>query len=346
MKNSFYLVAAAMVLLASCSQPFKKAKEGGIQYKIISDGKGKKIEYGNFFELAFEQHYKGNGKDSLLFTSKDAGNQILPLDSMSLPPVYLSIFKEVRKGDSIVVKQLTDSIMKQGPGAPFMKKGAYMIANYKIVNIFTSRDEAEKAYQEQMKIAMAKDSIKSAEQLKKDDKAITEYLKKNNIQAVKAPAGTYVQILNPGEGDAIDTSKVVKVFYTGKPLDGGEVFDSNKDPKFGHPEALSVNMAAKPGDPRSVIKGWTDGISVLKKGAKANLYIPSSLAYGPRGRGKAIKENANLFFEVEISDVITQAQAEQEEAAERKKMEDNQKKIMDSLQKARKDTSAAGGKKK
>lgn len=338
MKNSFYLVAAAMVLLASCSQPFKKTKEGGIQYKIISSGKGKQIEYGNFFELSMEQHYKGNGKDSLLFTSKDMSNQIASLDSMSLPPVYLSIFKQVRVGDSVIVKQLTDSLMKQGPGAPFMKKGAYIIGNYKIVNIYTTREAADSAYQAQMKLAMEKDSIKSVEQLKKDDKAISEYLKKNNIQAVKAPAGTYVQILNPGEGDPIDTSKVVKVFYTGKPLDGGEVFDSNKDPKFGHPEALSVIMNAKPGDPRSVIKGWTDGISVLKKGAKANLYIPSSLAYGPRGRGKAIKENANLFFEVEIADVITQAQADQEEAAQRKKMEENQKHLMDSIQKARKDT--------
>ena len=93
MKNSFYLVAAAMVLLASCSQPFKKTKEGGIQYKIISDGKGKQIEYGNFFELSLERHYKGNGKDTVLFSSKDFGNQIIPLDSTNIPPVYFNIFK-------------------------------------------------------------------------------------------------------------------------------------------------------------------------------------------------------------------------------------------------------------
>lgn len=340
MKQSFYLVIAAVVVLASCTQPFKKA-EGGIEYKIISDGKGKQIEYGNFFELQFEQHYKGNNKDSLLFASTDFGNQIASLDSQSIPPAYYKIFKQIRKGDSVVVKQLTDSIMKQGPGAPFMKKGAHIIGNYKIVNIYTTREAADSAYQAQMKVAKAKDSLKSIEQLKKDDKAITDYLKKNNIQATKAPEGTYVQILNPGAGDAIDTSKVLKVYYTGKALDSGKPFDSNTDPKFGHTELLPVNMGAKPGTPGSVIKGWTDGLSLLKKGAKANLFIPSSLGYGSRGAGADIKPNANLLFEVEVVDVVSQAQAREEQMAEKSKMEANQKRIMDSLQKVRKDTATS-----
>ena len=55
----------------------------------------------------------------------------------------------------------------------------------------------------------------------------------------------------------------------------------------------------------SVIKGWTDGLSMLKKGAKANLYIPSALAYGARGSGADIKPNANLVFEIEVVDVVS-----------------------------------------
>lgn len=339
MKNYFYLLAAATVILASCNKPFKKTSNG-IEYKIISDGKGKIIAPGNFFEIQFDQTYKGANKDTVLFNSKDYSNQVVALDSAGIPPVYYKIFNQVRKGDSIVVKQLTDSIMKQSPGGtpPFMKKGAYLVAHYKIVNIFETREAADSAYKSQMAMAKAKDSVKRIEQLKKDDKAIADYLAKNKITATKAPLGTYVEIINPGEGDAVDTSKVLKVLYTGRSLEDGKAFDSNTDPQFNHTQPFAVHMGAPEGTPGSVIKGWTDGLSLLKKGAKGKLYIPSALAYGSQGAGKDIKPNANLVFDVEVLDVMTEAQAKADQEAERMKMEALQKKTMDSLQKARKDT--------
>ena len=200
--------------------------------------------------------------------------------------------------------------------------------------MYETREGADSAYKVQQLAARAKDSIKAEAQIKLDDKAITEYLTKNNITAVKAPAGTYVQILTPGEGDLLDTSKVLKLHYTGKTLDGGVVFDSNVDPKFGRTELLPVYMNAEPGSRRSVIKGFTDGLSMLKKGAKANLYIPSALAYGARGSGADIKPNANLMFEIEVVDAISAAQARAEEMQEQMKMQAQQQKMMDSAQKA------------
>ena len=338
MKHFFYLFAVASLLFASCTKPFKKA-EGGLQYKIISDGKGKTLQNGNFFEIQFDQVYSGAGKDTTLFDSKTASNQIVTMDSTAIPPVYFKIFSQSRKGDSIVVKQLTDSIMKGGNTPPFMKKGAYIIAHYKIVNIFETREAADSAYKLQMELARTKDSVKAIQQLKIDDKIIADYLAKNNIKAIKAPAGTYVEIIEPGQGDAADTSKVLKVFYTGRSLAGGKPFDSNVDSTFGHTEALPVYMGALPGTPGSVIKGWTDGLSLLKKGGKAKLYIPSSLAYGSRGGGNGeIKPDANLLFEVEVVDVVGAEQAKAEAYVQRKKMEAEQQKQMEAMQKAQKDT--------
>lgn len=336
MKHSYFIAVAAL-LLASCSQPFKKAGNG-IEYKIISEGKGDLIKAGNFFEIQFEQHYKGNNKDTLLFSSKDFSNQVVALDSNSIPPVYYKIFTQVRKGDSIVVKQLTDSVLKQGGNGmpPFIKKGAYITSNYKIVNVYLTKASADSAYKLQMLLAKSKDSLKAIDQLKKDDKVIADYIAANKIQAVKAPQGTYVQILSAGEGDVVDTSKVLKVYYTGKTLGDGKVFDSNKDPKFNHTELLPVSFNVPQGAQGSVIKGMTDGLSLLKKGAKAILYIPSSLAYGAQGAGGDIKPNANLIFEVEIVDAITTAQARAEDDARRKEMENMQKKAMDSVEKAQK----------
>lgn len=324
MKHFFYLLAVTSLLFASCSKPFKKA-EGGLQYKIISDEKGKLLKAGNFFEIQFDQVYSGQGKDSTLFDSRTVSNQIVTMDSTAIPPVYFKIFSESRKGDSIIVKQSTDSIMKSGNTPPFIKKGAFIIAHYKIVNVFETKELADIAYQKQMVMAKTKDSLKAIDQLKIDDKLITEYLDKNKIKTVKAPQGTYVEIITPGAGDAIDTSKVVKVNYTGKTLGGDKAFDSNTDSAFGHKEIFSVNMGAIPGTPGSVIKGWTDGLSLLKKGSKAKLYIPSSMAYGSRGAGGQIPPNANLSFDVEVVDVISAAQSNQEESKKKMQMESMQR---------------------
>ena len=49
-----------------------------------------------------------------------------------------------------------------------------------------------------------------------------------------------------------------------------------------------------------VIKGWDEGVALLKKGTKATLFMPSGLAYGERGAGGAIPPNAVLIFNVEV----------------------------------------------
>jgi FKBP-type peptidyl-prolyl cis-trans isomerase len=52
-----------------------------------------------------------------------------------------------------------------------------------------------------------------------------------------------------------------------------------------------------------VIKGWTEGIQLLKEGGRAELYIPSDLAYGSKGSGSSIGPDEALIFEVELLSV-------------------------------------------
>jgi FKBP-type peptidyl-prolyl cis-trans isomerase len=313
MKQFFYLLTVSTVLLASCTQPFKKG-EKGLEYKLISEGSGNKIKDGEFFEIRFQQTYKGNGLDSVLFNSNDKANQIASMDSASIPPEYYKIFSQVKKGDSIVIKQQVDSIIKQGVTPPFMKKGGSLIAYYKIVNIYSTKEAADSAYQVQMQIAKAKDSLNAIAQIAKDDKIITDYLASKNIKAQKTGKGTYVEIIQEGTGAKVNDSIGVKINYTGKTF-SGQTFDSNVDSQFHHMEPYLVNMWA----PR-VIPGWVEGLGMLSKGTKARFYIPSGLAYGAQGRQPDIKPNDNLIFDMEVVDIVDKKEGMAAEMAEQQKM--------------------------
>ena len=327
MKQFFYLLAVSTVILAGCNGggSFKKG-EKGMEYKIISEGSGKTMQNGNFFEIQFEQTYKGTGLDTVLYDSRKVANQIGTLDSAGgMPLTYYNIFKQVKKGDSIIVKQLIDSVAKEGERPPFMKKGGYLIAYYKIVNIFTTKESADSAYKVQMELAKTRDSLKAIVQLQKDDKTIADFLASKNIKAQKTAKGTYVEIIQEGTGAKVNDSVGVKIKYTGKSF-AGKSFDSNVDSQFNHTEPLLVNMWA----PR-VIPGWVDGLAMLSKGTKARFYIPSSLAYGAQGQKPEIAPDENLIFDIEVVDLVDKKQGSAEEMAMQQKMMQQQQ-MMQAMQ--------------
>jgi len=339
MKQFFY-VLAAIVMLSGCTESFKKGDKG-LEYKIISNGNGKKIAYGNFMQIHIKEFYKDAKKDTVLADTRTMGiAQMIPLDSANLPSEYFKVLSQIKIGDSIVFRVKTDSLMKNAPQGlpPFMKKGQYFYRAVKVINIFTSLQQADSANKIAVEAKMKADSINAIALVAKDDKTITEYLAKNNIKAVKAPLGTYVEIIQQGSGPLIDTSVFVKTNYTGKTL-AGITFDSNTDPQFGHVQPYRAAMKPDPMTGEGVMKGWTDGLSLLSKGAKAKFYIPSGLAYGAQGgAGGNIKPNDILIFDIEVLDVLTKEQAMAETEKQRKEMEAMQKKYMDSVKKLQPDT--------
>ena len=328
------------VLLSGCAQPFVKEKDG-MEYKIISDGKGKKIEYGNFFEVAYRQVYNGKTKDSVMSSSAEYGNQIAVLDSMAIPPVYFKIFKNSRKGDSIIVKQMTDSIMKNPGVPPYFKKGNFIVSNYKIVNVYTTRAQADSAYKVNSLIGKATNYKKTIEkiketiatnaaQMKVDDKLINDYITANKLTATKTEWGTYVALTTPGEGKNLDNNSYAVINYTGKSLQDS-AFDSNTDILFKHVAPLTVDMSEF-----RVIPGWIDGLKLMKKGSKGKLLIPSTLGYGKNGSSPKIKPNECLVFDIEVVDVLTKEQYEANEKAEQEKqqamMMEQQRKMQEAQQ--------------
>lgn len=109
----------------------------------------------------------------------------------------------------------------------------------------------------------------------------------------KTSSGLRYQILQKGYGEKAQKNKTVSVHYKGQ-LSDGTVFDSSY--KRNQPIEFSLGMG-------QVIRGWDEGVALLKVGDKARFVIPSHLAYGSRGAGGVIPPNANLIFDVELISV-------------------------------------------
>lgn len=302
-KVVLFLFAAAVIAAGtSCKDAgFKKAAHGTF-YKIIHGSTDTGSYAMNGTVIKFDITFKY--KDSTLRTTVGQMPAYAPVDSQRLPQPYYTIFSKVRAGDSIVVKQSTDSLFLNQPMPAFAKAHEFITSFFKVHAVFHDQASGEADARHESDLMHERDSIKAIAQKVEDDKVIEAYLAKNNIQTVKAPKGTYVQILDPGTGPAIDSTKEVGVNYTGQTLDGN-VFDSNTDSTYHHKgDTLKVNMGLPPAR-GGMITGFTDGISLLHKGAKARLYIPSALGYGSYGREPKIKPNENLIFDIEVLSVDT-----------------------------------------
>ena len=333
------LLAIVAILFSSCGQDFKKGDKG-LEYKITATGSGEKVKIGNFLKLHFCEIISDGKKDSILRDTRKNGTPIIqPFDSASIPPEYFKIIAQLRKGDSLTIRLLVDSMSmykenKDIPGAmpPFMKKGNYILTTVKLLDVFKNQAQMENDQKKMFQAKMEKDSIENIQILAKEDKELQAFFKKNNITGLqKTKLGTYVQITQPGTGAMIDTSVVVVTNYTGSLLNGKK-FDSNTDSSFKHKEPFNVNMTNDYTLGGPVIKGWTDGLTLLNKGAKAKFYVPSVLGYGKQKMGEMIPENAILIFDIEVANILSKTEAKAANEKKLKLKKDIEKKFYDSLQ--------------
>ena len=128
------------------------------------------------------------------------------------------------------------------------------------------------------------------EQMAIDVNLIDEYLNEQGIIAEIDQSGLRYVIIAEGNGSRPTTDSTVNVKYRGTLMSDNSLFDEST-------EGIDLQLSF-------VIDGWKIGIPLIKEGGKIMLYIPSQLGYGCNGSGTSIPSNANLIFEVELTEII------------------------------------------
>jgi len=100
-------------------------------------------------------------------------------------------------------------------------------------------------------------------------------------------------VVKEGAGVQPQNGQQVFVHYTGYLADG-TMFDSSVE--RGQPLPFPLGQGR-------VIKGWDEGVAMMKVGGKRRLIIPPDLAYGERGFQGSIPPSATLTFDVELMKV-------------------------------------------
>lgn len=222
-----------------------------------------------------------------------------------------TIFGHVTQGMDIVNKIAQDDVIlkvtisRKGTAAKAFD-AAKVFSDY-----YTNKDEDAR-----------KEAAKKAEAEAEAKKAYTEKYgaainaKLAEIADVKAtgtttPSGVIYKITKKGTGVKPADGTKVNISYAGY-FEDGTLFDSNFEEvakAYGKYDAnRSAQGGYKPfpfeaGKKDGMIPGFLEGLSQLSFGDKAIVFMPSNLAYGPSGAGGVIPPNANLIFEVEMTEV-------------------------------------------
>lgn len=257
----------------------------GIYFIENAVGKGIKIDSGCQVKVQFKVS-DITGKE--IFSSYDRPEPISFSygKRFDTPGVEEAIGRMTKGGKAKVIVPSKMAFGDQGRGS-VVPPYATLVYDVEVVDVMSKAD-----YEKEQATKKKADEQKKEDAKKGESAKLQQYLKDKKITAKPTASGLYYIEKVKGTGPQAANGKKVSVHYTGTLLDGKK-FDSSVD--RGKPFEFTLGQG-------QVIKGWDEGIAMMKKGGKATLIVPSSIGYGERDMGD-ITPYSTLVFEVELIDV-------------------------------------------
>ncbi len=258
----------------------------GLYYIPVKKGSGRKANKGEMVKI----HMTVSLIDGMkIFSTKDRGEPIeyefgRKFDTEGLEEA-VGMMRKGGKANLIVPSKIAFGAQQRGQ---VIEPYSTLLYEVELVDI---RNKA--AYDKEQEAKRNQQQAEQNQMEGQEDVLLQKYLKENDITAKPLESGLIYIEQKKGTGPQAVPGVNVKVHYTGKLLDG-TVFDSSVE--RGEPFGFVLGQGR-------VIKGWDEGIALMREGGKATLIIPSSLGYGSRGAGNRIPPFSTLVFDVELVSV-------------------------------------------
>jgi len=295
MRLSFLVVVLAALAFVGC-QKDEKVTPSGYKYIVQTSTGGAKPNPGDYVYF----HAQARNGDSVVYSSRMVGQEPflqIPKDGQQEPgrtpsPVE-EVLREMGVGDSVTVIVNLDTLPQKPPGFENAKELYYdvVMTQIKTEDQFMKDSEVERQKQDAERVeSQAREAEVAA--------TVADIVQKYNSGALASElkttsSGLKYMILEEGSGAQANAGDLVNVHYYGV-LKDGTMFDNS----FGRGTPFSFALGKG-----MVIKGWDEGIALLKEGGKGVLFIPSDLGYGEAGSPPVIPGGSELIFYVELKKV-------------------------------------------
>lgn len=246
--------------------------ESGLQYRVIESGEGDSPSADHYVTV----HYAGRLIDGSEFDSSYKRGEPATFPAGRLIPGWTEALQLMKEGDKWELTIPAEIGYGEGGAGGVIPGNATLVFDVELIEVLT--------VEQVQKMAEEKANEHKNEQLA----FLEENAKKEGITVLES--GLQYRIIEEGSGESPEETSMVTVHYAGTMIDGTE-FDSSY--KRGEPAQFPLD---------GVIKGWTEGVQLMKEGAKYEFFIPYDLAYGERG-SRSIPPFSTLIFTVELVSV-------------------------------------------
>jgi len=272
--------AAAMDAKANTDYLIKnKAKddmqvtESGLQYRVVTEGSGATPTADDFVTV----HYAGRLIDGTEFDSSYKRGEPATFPAGGLIKGWTEALLLMQVGDKWELTIPADIAYGERGAGGVIPPNATLIFDIELLGIKSEAD-------------LIAEREAAMEGFKNEQSAfLEENSKKEGVNTTAS--GLQYKVITEGTGQSPTATSKVTVHYAGT-LINGEEFDSS----YKRGEAISFGL-------NQVIRGWTEGVQLMKEGGKYEFFIPYDLGYGERGSGRNIPPFATLIFTVELISV-------------------------------------------